>query len=348
MSADPKVESTRELTQKEKVSRALIMVAGFIALAITAAIGLRQPVEFGEKPSKNSPPPPKSGASPDAFAARTERNPFQPEYRTDRDGDPLARAPDPNEAMDPDGLLREFARKHRDEEALAAAANDGPTTDYPMEPSSMPPPRAARRMIGTIDLTPPEAAGSPKDADAGGGATPGTLIRAALMHAVSSDYPGAPWMAIVTADAVLPTGETVVSAGETIMGTIGRHDGPNAVLQSRLPLLVAQVIAVDGRARPVRAAVLDSSGIAAIPGKTNRHITAQAGGVAAAAVLGASAASATTTDSFSTQSAFSAQAAQGAAQQVTPAVTKYLNVQPTVTLAAGTSITLVLTESVTP
>lgn len=337
-------DTNEPLTQKEKVRRGLIMLAAFFAFAFFAVLTMRQPAQLAGATSEQAPPPPKAGASPDAFSRGAEANPYAPEYRGAA-RDPLAynRAPE----LDSDEVLRQLASDGADEEARAAAANSAPNPHYPPDyaeaaPSALP----STPLIGTIDLTPAKTLSSAHNPqENGSGAAPGTLVRATLAHSVSSDYPGAPWIAMVNTDALRPDGSVAIRKGETIMGTIGTHDGPNAVLQSRLRLDATQIVGLDGVARPVRAAVLDAAGIAAIPGDTNRHLLAQGGGVLAAAVLGAAAASSTSGEPYSTSSEFSAQAAEGAAQQVSPAITKYLNVAPTITVAAGTPITLLLTES---
>lgn len=339
-------DTTEPLTQKEKVRRGLVLVGVFMALAIVAVLTLKQPAQIATGPSANATPPPKQGASPDAFSQAAEANPYAPEYRDpaqlprSRDG----RAP----VLDPDEVLRSLASAGAAEEAAVAAANEAPDRHYPPEYGApAPSPAAMTALIGTIELRPAASVSATSTVDAASdGAAPGTLIRATLTHSVSSDYPGAPWMAMVTADTYRPDGSVAIRMGEQIMGTIATHDGPNAVLQSRVPLVATQIVGLDGIPRPVRAAVLDAKGIAAIPGDTNRHVLAQGGGVVAAALLGASAATATSEDAYSTQSAFQAQAADGAAQQVSPAITKYLSVAPTITLAAGTPLTLLLTESV--
>lgn len=336
------------LTTKEKVRKILILLGVFFGFAILAVLTLRQPVELAPVAARAEALP-KAGASPDAFAKGAVANPYSPEYR---DAAPPIRTRDSeqfgasDQALDTDAILEQLRDAAEADQERAMHANAAPDSSYVAQAPATAPAISNVQQIGTIELrSTASTAGVAPTETSDRQAAPGTLIRATLAHAVSSDFPGSPWMALVTADAVRPDGSIAVQMGETIMGTIAVHDGPNAVLQSRVTLTAMQIIGQDGTPRPIKAAVLDATGIAGIPGDTSHHVIAQGAGVTAAALLGASAAASTSGDPYSTQAGFQAQAAQGAAQQVQPAISKYLNVMPTTTVPAGTPLTLMLTEA---
>lgn len=189
-------------------------------------------------------------------------------------------------------------------------------------------------------------AGSSSDSSSKGRRLPaGTILDGALAQQVSSDYPGSPFIATITRPARLPSGEVAIPAGSKIIGSTALNEGPNAILQGRITLNSAKIVRPDGSEIALESRLLDAAGVGAVPGPTNRHVLAQAGGVLAYALIGASTAASTNNDPLSTGSQYQTEAVQGAGQQVAPVANRYLSVIPTVTPTAGTPVRIVLTDA---
>lgn len=176
--------------------------------------------------------------------------------------------------------------------------------------------------------------------------TPGTVIEGRSKMEVSSDYPGSPFAAITTRPSYFANGDMAIPAGSTIIATVEQDSGPNQILQGRVGLRLSQIVLPDGVVVAVKdtARVLDSRGVAAIPGETNRHILAQTAGVLAGAVLGTARIGSSSSEPYSQRDAVEGEAIAGASEQATPLVQRYLSVQPTVVPAAGTAVRIFLVE----
>lgn len=198
-----------------------------------------------------------------------------------------------------------------------------------------------------VSPTPTEGAGAVGGAGqgtAGDRLRPGTVLEAALVQTLSSDYPGTPWIGMLTRDAYLADGALALPKGSKVLGTTTEDEGPNAILQGRLALQANSIVRPDGVVIALEARALDAAGIGAVPGPTKRHLLAQTGGVLAYALIGAATLGTASGEPVSSQSDLQASAMVGAANQVTPLANRYLNVKPTVTPAAGTPIRIVLTD----
>lgn len=198
-------------------------------------------------------------------------------------------------------------------------------------------------------IEPDDARDSNKESDAQQVASDqlpaGTILDGALAQKVSSDYPGSPFVATISRAVRLPNGLLAIPAGSKLIGKTAQDDGPNAIIQGRVTLRAEKIIRPDGSEIALDTRVLDAAGIGAVPGPTDRHVLAQAGGVLAYAVIGATTASSTSGEAFSTGSQFRTEAVQGAGQQVSPLANRYLSVTPTVTPTAGTPIRIVLIDA---
>lgn len=337
MTTAPPSAAPASLTTKTVVGRSAMMIAiafGFIGLALlTNRKAPNIDLDQRREPAAVTAP---AGASPSPFAGNTSINPYTPE---------TANRPAPRDplALDPDQLLRELAG--RDTPTAGHVPNVRPVPSYDYDTPPPPAPSVAvSNTIGSLDMRAPTAPITPASTAVSGNALrPGDIIRVQLSGAVSSDFPGAPWMGLITQDVPFADGRVAIPAGSRIIGSVKALNGPNAVIMSRMGLASSTIVLPTGTLLSPQGYVVDADGTGAVAGRTRHHVIAQGAGVLGAAVLGAGAASVTSDAPTSTRSALEAEAASGAASQATPFAAKYLNVVPTVTLAAGQSVSVVLT-----
>jgi type IV secretory pathway VirB10-like protein len=330
--SEPSKES-ESLPRKELVKRSALGALVMIGFLILAVVGSRKPAITLESPNQGMPSAAQTGASPGAFSGPTSRNPWTPE-QTDR---PQA----PETDLSADQLLQALA----DQNTSTGRPNVMPTADpyQSYAAPATPPQPIANNSIGTIDMRPPAPPQAPTVSNGPRTLAPGVIVRIRLNGAISTDFPNSSWLGVVTQDVPVRDGSIGIPAGSQVLGTVSTFTGPNRVLQSRAPLAASTIILPNGTLVSPVGDITDADGTGAVAGRTNRHVLAQTGGVLGAAVLGAGAATATSNAPTSTQSALEADAAAGAAQQISPIATQYLNVQPTVTLAAGQTVSLLLT-----
>jgi type IV secretory pathway VirB10-like protein len=174
---------------------------------------------------------------------------------------------------------------------------------------------------------------------------PGTVIDITTSQATTTDYPGAPWIGVVTRPVLSRSGAVLVPQGAKLLGAVGANAGPNAVIANRTELTAQKLILPNGTVVALSATGLDAEGAAAITGTTDRHLLAQAGGVLAYALIGSAAYSTASTDPISARDQLTQQTAAQATQQAAPLAAKYLAVQPTNHVRPGTPIKIILTEA---
>jgi len=355
MSTDTPTNAAEGASQKAKVRQIAVLVGIFLSAIIVAGVVLRDNYARmqAHTPAPAAPTPTRDQAQVDELARAAERLArFQDESagaaptdapRFNRAGiDPTARTDsDPAVQQLLQQLIERSTTPQADSEARGEAQRATAAAD-----------KAISEPMGgaiAVDRAPTSAAARPQSAvataTAGNALPPGTIIEARSAMQISSDYPGSPCMARVTRATRFADGRVAVPVGTTILCAVREDDGPNQVLQGRVPLALTSLVLPDGAVVPlVDAAALDAGGIAAIPGKTKRHLLAQTAGVLAGAILGAAQLGAADTDALSARSSLESDAIAGAASQVGPAITRYLRVQPTVVPEIGTPVRIVLLQ----
>jgi type IV secretory pathway VirB10-like protein len=332
----PAPQST-PLTTKAVVGRSALTIFAILCLLGITLIGNRANNSIDLQQRSAAPPvSPSAGAPPSAFASPTTMNPYTPEYAARETRDPLQ--------VNPDQLLRELAGRNTPTGGLSTDIQPVPSYDPSPMPTASPPAPTATNVIGTLDMRAP-AVSTPVSTEvvAENQLRPGDILRVQLSGAVSSDFPGAPWIGLITQDVPLPSGKIGIPAGSRIIGTVAVLNGPNQPIMSRMGLASSTIVLPNGTLLSPQGYITDADGSGAVAGRTRHHLVAQGAGIMGAAILGAGAAISTSDEPESTRSALDAEVARGAASQATPFATKFLNVQPTVTLAAGQSVSVVLT-----
>lgn len=348
-------EPAERPTAKKNVTQAVIVLGLIVAALVVLLTAFRNtaPITTG---SSNSPQPAQlPNTRPEQFSeAAAELARLSPESQQanprSRNRDDTFRA----SASDPEALLRALT-------TLGSEPRGAPPTPHagPSVPST--PADEDRRQRLQARMAPLKGAieapradviartlggeNSRADSASSESLTAGTVLFATLDNAVSSDYPGAPWVATISRPARLKNGRVAIPSGSKVVGTTGRDDGPNQILQGRLVLSALKIVTPDGSELSLDARALDAAGIGAVPGPTDRHVLAQAGGVLAYALIGAATVGSTSSEPLSTRSELEGNAVQGAGQQVAPLANRYLSVQPTVVAQPGTALRFVLTDS---
>jgi hypothetical protein len=344
---------TDQEPRKATVMQATIGVGLLICCVIVIAVLTRQTGNsLAAFPSREAPVIPDARRDADAFREAAEREALmqgrlRPETQGRRGDAPRDSSRSFDDGMPPEAIDRIL-------EAIGAGGEDPTRSGSRAGPiASSPSPQAERIddaafaglacTVCAADGRGVESAGAGRAGGAAGARLrPGTVIEATLTQELNSDFPGAPWKAQVDRDVMLADGRIGIAAGSLILGTAGSHTGPNAILQGRMPLNAEMIVRTDGVEIPLQVAVLDAAGMAAVPGPTDRHVVAQAGGVLAYALIGASGAATANSDPVSTDAQFRQQAVAGAGQQVSPLAQRYLQVQPTVRPPRATPMRLVL------
>ncbi|WAH62213.1 hypothetical protein LZ023_40765 (plasmid) [Pseudomonas silvicola] len=169
---------------------------------------------------------------------------------------------------------------------------------------------------------------------------PGTEIRTTLMKKSISDYMGSSLKAIVSNDVYDTTRQYVIFPKGTEINIKNiRFKGPNAVLSNRSAFTVREAVLPNGNKVDFTASAADTEGVGAIEGDTNYHFWAQFFGVAAYALVGSQT---SYSGSGEDDDTYAGTVGQNARDQMSPLVSKYLDVVPTVTLEPGTSFQIVI------
>lgn len=181
---------------------------------------------------------------------------------------------------------------------------------------------------------------------------PGTIIITRLRQDVSSDYPGK-WLSTVARDVMdLKTDTVLIPRGTVVIGNAMPTRGPNEAIQRRLAMPALFAYRPDGKQIDLsNQQSMDYAGIAALEGGVDYHIAAQMLGIGAYALIGLGPSSTLSNDqAMSARDTATAEIASGIRTQAKPAAARYLAVVPTVNLAAGQEIGILITSElyVTP
>lgn len=337
-------------SQKAKVRQIAFLVALFLTALIVAGVVLRDNYRRmqAQAPAPSPAAQTRDQASVDELARAAERLAgFQDESASPAQTTPrFNRAGIAPATTDSDPAVQQLLQQLIERADRAPASDASATGQAPAQARTEAHKAISEPMGGAIAVG--DGASLSRDSGKalrGASLPPGTVIEARSAMQISSDYPGSPCMATVTRATRFRDGRVAVPTGTTILCSVRADDGPNQVLQGRVPLQLTSLILPSGDVVSLTdAAALDASGIAAIPGKTKRHLLAQTAGVLAGAVLGAAQLGAADSDPLSSQSSLESDAIAGAASQVAPAITRYLRVQPTVVPEIGTPVRIVLLQ----
>lgn len=166
----------------------------------------------------------------------------------------------------------------------------------------------------------------------------GTLLNAITTMTAISDYQGGSMKAMLTEDVYDATNSYILAPkGSEFIIQVVKASSVNEVIQNRMAFAVKWLVLPDGnRIDFSRASGLDRMGIPAVKGTTvDRHILAQILGVTAYAIVGSRSSYAGTGNS---ESSMAGDIGDGLRGQTRNAVSKYLQIVPTVELHAGTPV----------
>lgn len=170
----------------------------------------------------------------------------------------------------------------------------------------------------------------------------GTAIKAVLSQTVMSDYANKPFKAQLTQDVYDADYETILFPKGTIVdGRAVRVGNVNEAIQARMGLTINWFVLPNGNRVDFSksASALDTQGIGGIKDDVDYHAMEQFLGVLAYAVV-ASETSSATSSSFTGQTNIGGDVGKGIRQQVSPIISRYLSLVPTITLNTGTPITI--------